>query len=94
MLFIPMSIPNDRNIFNFRALAHTTFRINWNGNPLRTLGSFDAIPITPPVLVILNTIIKNKNVCLLYLVKKSPPGNVAGLKNNYVHELDGRDSDL
>jgi len=50
-----------------------------DGEPLRLAGEFDPIAVPPPMLVVLDVVIKDERVHFLDLVKEASPGNVGGL---------------
>src|SRR5215468_11670742 len=69
----------DRHVMRMNALGD-----DGDGQPLETICRLDLIAISPAMLIVLDTIVENKDVGLLNLMKVTAPRDVARLQNHTV----------
>lgn len=70
----------NRNVFFHNALGHDRY-----GEPLTAAWCFNAIAVSPAMLIILNVVVKYEHIRLINLMEIAPPRDVGWLQNDAVH---------
>ena len=66
---------------------HDTFAMHRDGEPLFALMGLDLVAVAPAMFVVLNIIIKDKQISAANLIEISPPGNIGRLQDDNVHSF-------
>src|SRR5689334_18705443 len=85
VILTPWIVPRDLNLINRNIFRLRPMTMNGDRQPLFATGRLDLIAIAPTALIILDIIVKNKQVGAADLVKIAAPRNIGGLENNNFH---------
>jgi hypothetical protein len=85
MSLVPGFVPHNPDLVNGNIPCLRAAAVDRNGQPLFPMRGFDLIPVPPAALVVLDIIIKNKQVGAPNLIENSPPGDIGRLQNDDVH---------
>ena len=81
MFVVPGPFPADMDLVDRYVVNLSAMTVDRDGEPLGAMRGFDPIAVAPSPLVILDIIIKHKDIRLQDLVEITPPGDIGWLED-------------